>query len=125
MDAHSFLYNQKMREVKAYMRESRFPRHLQRRVRRHYEYFLAHKSLFDEARILDNLSTNLRNRLVRDVYKQHISTLHIFRGISSSSFIVELVTKLKPFHENKVTDIGTEGSTGEEVFCIVAGTIEG
>ena len=94
MDLHATYLNQKLSEVKAYMIERKFPKDLQSRVKTYYTYYLQKKSIFDEDLILDEVSSTLREQVVKEASKDLLRKFMLFEH-EHAGFITAVFTKLK------------------------------
>ena len=82
-DAQQAAYRHMVDEVKEYMRFRKFPKKLQKRIKKHLDYRLHVKSVFDEANIYSQLSTTLRDRINRYAYEEVTQKIDFLKGKAS------------------------------------------
>ena len=69
LDRQGGLAEERIDEVKEYLRWRNLPRELAARVRKYYDFYLDRRTAFDETAILDALTPNLRLEVVRHVLR--------------------------------------------------------
>ena len=72
IDRQAALSEEKMDEVKEYMRWRKLPRDLVIRLRRYYTYYYSRKTAFDEEAILRDLTPVLRFEVVKHSLRESI-----------------------------------------------------
>ena len=108
--------------VVAYMAVRMVPRDLQKKVRRHIEYYLAQTSVFPEYNILMKLSVPLRNQIMFQAYRDVIEDIDFFEDMDPS-FVSALILKWMPFSCPAGKAIAKEGEHGDEMYFLRRGTI--
>ena len=62
-DPNAVKIEEKLSELRVYLRWHKFPPELATRVRRYYEYYYSRKSAMDEEEIIDGLAPSLRREV--------------------------------------------------------------
>ena len=115
--------NEEMELLTAYSKERNFPKQLAFRIRRYYKFALAQKTLLDERKILDKLSSQLRKEatdfLLEGVVKDHPA----FRSLSAYGLSL-LYLALRPVQIPKGTTLCRCAERSYEAYLILSGLIE-
>ena len=115
----------KMLEVNTFIRETKIPPELGRRVRQYYEYALSQKknglSGYDADVILQELSSNLRTEVILNVEADLVEKIPFFAG-KTPTFIGACIQMLQPLNVQEGDFIIKEGSAADEMFFLVKGT---
>ena len=72
IDAHGQLLTEKMETVKQYLRQRDLDPQLRIRVRRYFQHYYEHRTAFKEAKILDDLSSSLRQEVALNLIDDKI-----------------------------------------------------
>lgn len=88
MDIATSTYKDKMENVRQYMRFRQFPREMQLSVVRYFEHYWQRKSVFDEAEILNCMSSSLRCRVLLYLYKDLLAQVPLFRD-QGDDFVIK------------------------------------
>ena len=90
IDRQAALSEEKLDEVKEYMRWRKLPRDLVLRMRRYYTYYYSRKTAFDEGAILEGLTPGLRFEVVRHSLKDSIGRIPLFANTLEPVFQLEV-----------------------------------
>ena len=124
IDRQAMLTEEKMDEVKEYMRCRKLPRDLVSRLRKYYTYFYNRKTAFDEGEILATLTPALRLEVVRHSLKHTIGKIPLFRDTLDPTFQVEVYPMFKPINASPREIIYYKGSRSDCLFFLLRGSIE-
>jgi len=124
IDRQSALSEEKMDEVKEYMRWRKLPRELVLRMRRYYTYYYSRKTAFDEDAILGGLTPNLRYEVVRHTLKDSIGRIPLFRDTLEPLFQLEVFPLFKPMSAAPRDIIFSKGDPSDGLYFLVKGTID-
>ena len=94
-DVHAARYKDKIDEVKEYIKERGLSKELAKKLLRYYEYYMDTKSCFDEERILGELSTNLKRRVILHVNRNNLANIPFF-DMTNQNFaasVLEIMTQ--------------------------------
>ena len=83
-----------LRKVKNYMRERKVSKMLQRGITTYFENILEERTAFNEKKILEDLSQDLRTDVLLHVHSNTIPFVAIFKG-QTKSFIGTMLTLLR------------------------------
>ena len=81
IDKQAGLVQERMDEVKEYMRWRKLPRELVVRLRRYYTFYYSRKAVFDEEKILGGLTPALRFEVVQHAVKDTIGKIPLFAEV--------------------------------------------
>lgn len=123
IDARATAFRNKVSEVQEYMHDRKLPMDLQRRILAHYKHFFAHKSLFAERAILDELSNTLRNQLVYHSNLSTIKTLRVFRKADING-VSATVLRMHPRQALEMELLMNPGDAHNEILFIQRGVVE-
>ncbi|XP_033639838.1 potassium/sodium hyperpolarization-activated cyclic nucleotide-gated channel 3-like [Asterias rubens] len=122
IDASGRIYNEKINQVKEYMRYRKIPAETQARVLNYYEHRYQRK-YFDEAAILRQQSTPLRREIVQHHLRSLVKKAE-FLSKCSPSFVIDLIEKLH-FEVYLAGDVIIKaGSRGNAMYFIEHGTVK-
>jgi CRP-like cAMP-binding protein len=124
VDMRAAVQKAKMTEVKDYMHNAHLPPALCQKIKKFYSYYHARKSVFDEARLLDDLSFPLRCQIVQDSNKEILRTLDIIVHAFEKDFVADLIVRLRPMFFNSGDFISKAGKYAREMFFIQRGKVE-
>ena len=114
---------EKLDQVKEYMRFRNLPRDLVVRMRRYYTYFYSHKTVFDESDILGNLTPSLRYEVVTYALKETIQCIPLFKALDPE-FQAEVFPLLKPMSASPREIIYSRGDRPDGLFFLLKGQVE-
>ncbi|CAH3129107.1 unnamed protein product [Porites lobata] len=122
IDSSGRLYNEKLSQVKEYMRYRKLPLRMRLKVEEYYEHRFHHK-LFDEDIILNELSKALREDILAHNVSPLLHTVPFFSN-ASREFIADIVSKLK--FEVYLTGeyICRTGRKGDKMYFIQRGIVD-
>ncbi|XP_038077371.1 potassium/sodium hyperpolarization-activated cyclic nucleotide-gated channel 3-like [Patiria miniata] len=122
IDASGRIYNEKICQVKEYMRYRKIPASTQKRVLMYYEHRYQRK-YFDEDAILRQQSAPLRREIVQHHLRSLVKKAE-FLSKGSPSFVIDIIEKLH-FEVYLAGDvIITAGSRGDAMYFIEHGMVE-
>lgn len=122
LNAHNKIYREKMEAISAYMKNRKLPRELQGRIRRYYRHYLEQRTAFDEAEILNELNTFLRQEVAMHLTHETIYNIPLFEG-RDPHFLAQLLTILKPLTASADDLLVQHGERGREMFILIRGTL--
>jgi|LauGreDrversion2_2_1035103.scaffolds.fasta_scaffold04374_2 CRP-like cAMP-binding protein len=114
---------EKLDQVKEYMRFRNLPRDLVVRMRRYYTYFYSHKTVFDESDILGNLTPSLRYEVVTYALKETIQCIPLFKALDPE-FQAEVFPLLKPMSASPREIIFSRGDRPDGLFFLLKGQVD-
>ncbi|KAJ8025270.1 Potassium/sodium hyperpolarization-activated cyclic nucleotide-gated channel 4 [Holothuria leucospilota] len=121
VDASGRLYNEKINQVKEYMRYRRIPLKIQRRVLEYYDHRYQRK-LFDEVTILSEQSHPLRRAILQYHLRSLLSKVDFFSK-GDSEFVDDVLEKLHFEVYLKGDVIIKAGSRGDSMYFIEHGSV--
>ena len=124
IDRQAALNEEKMDEVKEYMRWRKLPRELVGRLRRYYSYYYSRKTAFDESAILGDLTPALRFEVVSCALKDTIGRIPLFAKYLDPLFQLEVFPLFKPVNAAPKEVIYRKGDLSLALFFLVKGQIE-
>ena len=124
IDRQAALSEEKMDEVKEYMRWRKLPRDLVIRMRRYYTYYYSRKTAFDEEAILGGLTPALRFEVVKHSLKESIGKIPLFEKTLEPTFQLEVFPLFKPVSASMREVIFYKGDLPDGLFFLVKGSIE-
>ncbi|OQR87469.1 tetrameric potassium-selective cyclic nucleotide gated channel [Achlya hypogyna] len=116
-------YFERLNEVNAYMESRDLPQSLQLRTRRYYRYFLQHKTVYDESRILEDLSTTLREEITDHYIRMTIKNITFFQDVPKG-FTAYIAVHLKPLFLPPNTTVIKMGDYASEMFIVARGVLQ-
>jgi len=120
----SYVFHRRMDSINAYLKYRKVPIQLQKRIKRYYRYYIERQLLFDEKRILNDLSHYLRVELSMFLSQDILETVHLFKDISDRSFLSAIVSMLKPLNAAPGDVIMRHGDLATEIFIILRGSVK-
>ncbi len=124
-DKQSKQKREKMIQVNTFVRETRLPPALGKRVRRYFEYSISRKKHglfgYDADVILQELSNTLRTDVLCFVESDLIKSIPFFEG-KSPTFIANAIQLLRPVVVQAGEYIIKEGSASDEMYFLIEGT---
>ena len=126
LDSGNAEKRQKMEAIKQYMRQRHVPRDLQKRIREYYEYmWSSHQSLNEkEGGIISDMHHTLRLELHIALNRKLIQNIPMFKAISDSDCLIDLIEKLEPRICIPGEFICLEGDMGRDMYIIVRGKVQ-
>jgi hypothetical protein len=73
-------YNDRMDELKNYMRERNFPKSVKEKFEKYYHYYLSRTSVFDEEKIMEDLPQHLRVLVLLHVNRETLKIIKFFHN---------------------------------------------
>jgi CRP-like cAMP-binding protein len=110
-------------EVREFAIDRGMSRALQRQVHQHLSYFYNKCSVFEERRLLEELPSMLRCRLVHAAHREYVSSLR-FLERHDIVFVCDIACYLKPMLLPFKERIGYDGDVSEEMFFVVKGKVQ-
>ncbi|XP_022080164.1 potassium/sodium hyperpolarization-activated cyclic nucleotide-gated channel 2-like isoform X1 [Acanthaster planci] len=122
IDASGRIYNEKISQVKEYMRYRKIPASTQKRVLRYYEHRYQRK-YFDEDTILREQSAPLRKEIVQHHLRSLVKKAE-FLSKGSPGFVIDIIEKLH-FEVYLAGDVIIKaGTRGNAMYFIEHGTVK-
>ncbi|OQR95948.1 transcriptional regulator, Crp/Fnr family [Thraustotheca clavata] len=116
-------YFERLNELNAYMESRGLPQSLQLRTRKYYRYFLQKKTVYDESRILEDLSTSLREEITEHYIRMTIKNITFFKDVPKG-FTAFIAVHLKPLFVSPLSTVIKMGDYGTEMFIISRGVLQ-
>lgn len=117
------LYREKISQVRDFMQARKIDRVVQQRVRAFYSYYYERRSVFDEGRILSEVSNALRITMAYEAHQQMLRPIPFFQQTRDKAFIAAIGSALRPFPAERRDVICYEGTVIADMYWIVQGTI--
>ena len=124
VDRQAALSEEKLDEVKEYMRWRQLPRELVLRMRRYYTYYYSRNTPFDEAQILGSLTPGLRFEVIQHALKETIGKIPLFAKTLDPLFQMEVFPVLKPANASAKEVIFHKGENPHGLYFLIKGQIE-
>ena len=124
VDRQAALSEERLDEVKEYMRWRKLPRDLVIRMRRHYTYYYTRNTAFDEPAILDALTPALRFEVVQHTLKDTIGRIPLFSQTLDPHFQMKVFPLLKPLSASPKEIIFSKGEQSQALFFLIKGQVE-
>ena len=124
IDRQSAISDEKMDEVKEYMRWRKLPRELVARLRRYYNFYYSRKAVFDEEKILGGLTPALRFEVVQHAVKDTIGKIPLFASSLDPLFQLEVFPLLKPLSIAPADLIYQYGDVSHDLLFLIKGQVE-
>ncbi|EQC37686.1 hypothetical protein SDRG_04716 [Saprolegnia diclina VS20] len=122
MNVNETRYYERLNEVNAYMKARDLPALLQLRTRKYYRYFLQRKTVYNEARILHDLPSNLKSEVAEHYAKVTIRNVVFFHDLPRG-FTTEIAMRLKPTFCPPNSVVLTKGEVANEMYIISKGML--
>ncbi|KDO25588.1 hypothetical protein SPRG_08887 [Saprolegnia parasitica CBS 223.65] len=116
-------YFERLNELNAYMESRELPAPLVLRTRRYYRYFLQHKTVYDESRILSDLSTTLREEITEHYIHMTIKNIAFFHDVPKG-FTAFVAIHLKPLFLPPHSIALKMGDDASEMFIVARGILQ-
>ncbi|EQC37778.1 hypothetical protein, variant [Saprolegnia diclina VS20] len=116
-------YFERLNELNAYMESRELPPPLVLRTRRYYRYFLQHKTVYDESRILGDLSTTLREEITEHYIHITIKNIAFFQDVPKG-FTAFIAIHLKPLFLSPQSIALKMGDDASEMFIVARGILQ-
>ena len=124
IDRQAALSEEKMDEVKEYMRWRKLPRDLVIRLRRYYTYYYSRKTAFNEEVILGDLTPVLRFEVVKHSLRESIGKIPLFSQTLEPTFQLEVFPLLKPVSAAPREVIYQKGDSPDGIYFLTKGMVE-
>ena len=121
-DRVTFTVKTKISELSSYMQQRQLSRPLRKRIAQYYDTKWKSSTVFDEASVLLELPSYLRDELVAESYIPLIKDVPMLRVLPPSMLAI-IMTKLKAQRVLETQVVITKGSIGTEMFIITAGLL--
>lgn len=118
------LHRERMGLIERYVRERGLTQHLQRRVRRFYEYYLERVSVFDIPATMDEVSQSLKNDLCVAMFKDLIHDLPLLLKGRDASFTAFICMQLRPFFAVSGEYVCRQGVISLDVYFVRHGRVQ-
>lgn len=120
--AASQVYSERMQSVSEFMRRRGLPSALRGSIREYYDVIFSRGVCYDERTILDELSFNLRRRVLRWLNRDVIKSVPLFQG--ASEYLVDAVIQhLEPVWAMAQDNITRQGEFGHHLFLLRHGIV--
>jgi len=124
LDRQAALSEERMDEIKEYMRWRQLPRDLVMRMRRYYTYYYSRKTAFDEQALLGALTPALRLEVVQYTLKETIGKIPLFASHMDPMFQMEIFPLLQPVSAAPKETIFNKGDPSQALFFLIKGQVE-
>ena len=124
VDKQAALAQDRMDEIKEYMRWRKLPRDLVVRLRRYYTFYYSRKTAFDEDQILGGLTPALRLEVVKHSLKDTIGKIPLFADIADPMFQLQVFPLLKPISVAPGEVIHCKGDISHDLLFLIKGRVE-
>eukprot|EP00931_Biecheleriopsis_adriatica_P055558 TRINITY_DN32880_c0_g2_i1.p1 TRINITY_DN32880_c0_g2~~TRINITY_DN32880_c0_g2_i1.p1 ORF type:complete len:1355 (-),score=283.65 TRINITY_DN32880_c0_g2_i1:72-4136(-) len=111
-------------EIKEWCSGRQMPRQLRTLIREHLLYTLQKKSIFNEAEMLGNMPSSMRNDVIQRSYKDWLGKLEQPFKNEDLAFRIELVQMLQPQQVFQKEVMLEEGEIAAEVYVVAHGCLE-
>ena len=130
VDQNATRVEEKLTEVKEYLRWHRVPVGTAKSVRKYYEYFLSRRSTVDDETILKNLTPSLRREVTIHLLEKSVARIPLFtrQGASKNTYVdmalqLRAYELLKPVVREAKEAIFTKHSLSEGLFFLSRGNV--
>lgn len=124
LDRQAALSEERMDEVKEYMRWCKMPRDLMLRMNKYYLYYYQRKTIFDEQSILGNLSPGLRFEVIEHRLKDTIGKIPLFASTLDPLFQMEVFPLLTPLSATPKEVVFNKGDASQSLYFLIKGNVE-
>ena len=124
LDRQGGLTEERMDEIKEYMRWRKLPRELMVRMRKYYENYYDTCTAFDEHAILGNLTPSMRLEVVEHILKDTIGKIPLFARTLDRQMQVDVFALCKPLFAVAKDIIYTRGDLPLGVYILTKGQAE-
>ena len=115
------LYRAKLDQMLVYMKHTRMPKNLGRKLRAHFELTFPGRTMFDEDAIINSLSHPLRGEIALHKFQRVLESLQVLSDGSLSRAIACVLERLVFVHNDVII---FEGELGTGMYFISAGAVE-
>lgn len=123
LDPRAALFRERMQEVAQYTRERRFPPDLARRVRHHFRFARAKRSLHDEDTLVEAMSSPLASAVLCGTYGAALSDIPFLRD-SHVSFAAAVARRLRFATFPRHVALFRDGDLATELYFVRSGRVE-
>jgi len=123
MDPQATAKRARIDEIREYMTERHLQKSLQRKIKKHFEYYYSKVSVFQEVGILRDMPMTLRIKLMNESFRDLVRQLRFFDNFNIL-LVTDLVFRLKPMRLEFDGHLGDSGAISEEVYIVVKGKIQ-
>ena len=122
-DKSTQLIKSKILTINSYMRHRRLPHELKLLIRRHYTYMWKNSSVFDEQKILEELPTNIRSRVVMALNRPVLDKIRFLSDGISPQIKTALCMQLTSLQILEGDAVIVEGEVGTDAYIVKNGTL--
>lgn len=122
LDVAAALYDERMTVVKEYIISRQIPKHMNKKIRDHFEYYFQNRSVFKERKILKRLPAALRNEMIHHAYAKLVSSIKYFTQCHES-LISDIVMIMHPCSVLKNEYVYVQHEIAAHVFFLVKGKV--
>ena len=108
--------------LKHYLAEREIPPAMSKKAREAFDYFMHHRSVFNEMSLLNQLPTHMYSVVVCEVYKPVLERIPVLKS-AEIDFVASIVTHLKPNSASNKEIIIEEGELADEICFVTRGEI--
>ena len=124
LDAGGAERREKLENITRYMRQRNVPKDLQKRIREYYEYmWSSHQSLNADGGVMNDLHHSLTLELNIILNRKLIENIPMFRVITNTNCLIDLIEKLIPKIYIPGEYIVLEGEAGDEMYIMLRGLV--
>lgn len=133
VDRNATHIDEKLTEVKEYLRWHRVPPTTAKAVRRYYEYFLSRRTTVDDEAILGNLTPSLRREVTVHLLEQTVARIPLLtrrnttKGTPNSyvdlAFQLKVYPMLKPMLREAKESIFAKHALGDDLYLLSRGHV--
>ena len=116
-------FQNKMSQIKNYMRETSVPDQLQERVVKWFEYLWAYNKPMDEKQVLDSLPDKLKAEIGMHVHFETLKKVDFFAECEQG-LLWELVLRLRTQIYSPTEYVCRKGDVGREMYIVSSGKLE-
>merc|ERR1712159_577461 len=119
---HEQVFRHKMKEIDAFLNAREVPVALQVRIRMYFHHYYRKKTVFDERKILKNLSVFLRRELGLHLLHSSIFKIPLFQILvydMDMEIVAALLNILRPFQCTPGSMLFSTGETGDRVMFVL------
>ena len=123
MQRNRVKFQNKMCQIKNYMRETNVPAQLQERVVKWFEYLWAYNTHVDEKKVLDSLPDKLKAEIGMHVHFETLKKADFFAECEHG-LLWELVLRLRTQVYSPGEYVCRKGDVGREMYMVSSGKLE-
>ena len=124
VDPNAVKIEEKLSEVRVYLRWHKFPSDLTSRVKRYYEFYFSRKSAMDEDAILAGLAPSLRREVLTHLLNKSVGKFPVFKELHND-LRLEVQPMLKPVVREAKETIFLKNTPGISLYFLSRGRICG